>query len=291
MYRSVRYLCVYFRFFPAILIDDDILQANVFTDAILWGRLPAGRRAATGSRLGRKTHHRTSIPKTIAVAVVINVLVHPTTDHSQTGWRYQRQQVSSRQAVGEFTQEKSTTVVSVRQPEIYDDHGSRTYSVHACRANCQAEFRKCAQTGWSRAGRVSTAELLDHCQWRLQPRRLCAVRLATVIHSTPSTGREARELPRIRFRYTVTPAKREWFFRHHCHRYFAHGLHGILQIPKTQYGADKQVQSQRHRRIVQGGVARGPGCRKDHDICTVFDVRLHMCVRHFHRRRLRLSDH
>lgn len=99
-----------------------------------------------------------------------------------------------------------------------------------------AEFRKCAQTGWSRAGRVSTAELLDHCQWRLQPRRLCAVRLATVIHSTPSTGREARELPRIRFRYTVTPAKREWFFRHHCHRYFAHGLHGILQIPKTQVG-------------------------------------------------------
>jgi len=116
-------------------------QANVSTDAILWGRLPAGRRAATGSRLGGETHRRTPIPKTIAVAVVVHVLVYPATDRGQAGWRHQRKQISARQANGKFAQEESTTVVGVRQPEIYNDHGSRTYGVYARRADCQGKAR------------------------------------------------------------------------------------------------------------------------------------------------------
>lgn len=114
-------------------------QANVRTDAILWGRLPAGRRAATGSRLGRKTHPRSPIPKTVAVTFVINGLIHSTTDHGQTGWRHQCQQVASRQTIGKLTQEEFTTVVRVQQPEIYDDHGPWTYCVYARRAIYQGK--------------------------------------------------------------------------------------------------------------------------------------------------------
>lgn len=98
-----------------------------------------------------------------------------------------------------------------------------------------AEFRKCAQTGWTSAGRVSPAKLLDHCQRCLQPRRLRTICLATIVYSTPSTGRETRKLPCVRFRYAVAPAKRKSFLcRHHFCRYLSHGLHGIFQIPKTK---------------------------------------------------------
>lgn len=73
----------------------------------------------------------------------------------------------------------------------------------------------------------------------MQPRRLRAVRLTAVIYSPPSTGREARELPRFRFRFAVAPAaKRQRFLRRRRRRrhYLAYGLHGILQIPETQVG-------------------------------------------------------
>lgn len=101
-----------------------------------------------------------------------------------------------------------------------------------------AEFRKCAQTGWTRCGSVSPAKFFDHCQWRLQFGRLCAVCLAPLVHPAPSEDREARKLPGVRFQYASAPpsAKLQRLCHHwsrHC-RYIAHGLHRIFSIPKTQ---------------------------------------------------------
>lgn len=139
-------------------------QADVRTNAVLRERLPAGRWAATGSRIGGETHLGTPVPETIAITVVVvHGLVHPATDRGQTG--RQCQQVTACPAVvGEFAQEESAAVVGVQQPKVNDDHRPRTDGVHASCADCQGKIRLSRIESDSPSRRVVQ---IGHSDWTL----------------------------------------------------------------------------------------------------------------------------